>query len=76
VLQGRPGEKSAGASDSGVGIDVMMDQAETVLTRLREWSEKGLLDPAQVVKLGVHTGRTLIDRSVGGDGTGDRRRSD
>ncbi|MET7490241.1 trypsin-like peptidase domain-containing protein [Streptomyces sp. NPDC005538] len=70
-----PSTAPPGTSAQGVDSDpdAVMDRTETVLVRLKEWSDRGLLDPAQVVSLAMQAGRAMIDGTLGGEDTGERR---
>ncbi|MER6426105.1 serine protease [Streptomyces sp. NPDC001137] len=77
VLEGRQVQRTLGAAPGNdVGLDTEMDRTETLLVRLKEWSDSGLLDPAQVVSLTGHAVKAMIGRTLGGDGTRDQRDAD
>ena len=76
VLEGRSEQRTPEAADAGVGMDVELDRTETLLVRLKEWSDRGLLDPAQVVGLAGRAVKALIGRTLGGESAGDQRDAD
>ncbi|MGW7387099.1 serine protease [Streptomyces sp. NPDC054794] len=76
VLEGRPEQQTVGACGTDVSMDVEMDRTETLLIRLKEWSDRGLLDPAQVVSLAGRAVKALIGRTMGGEDTGAQRDAD
>ncbi|MEV5380397.1 serine protease [Streptomyces nondiastaticus] len=52
-----------------VSVDTAVAKGEALLSALKEWSERGLIDPAQIAGLQVHVAKNVIDLALGGEGT-------
>ncbi|MFF7730097.1 serine protease [Streptomyces sp. NPDC008001] len=55
------------APSAPVSVDAAVAKGEALLSALKEWSERGLIDPAQVAGLQVHVAKNVIDLALGGD---------
>ncbi|MCQ8772233.1 serine protease [Streptomyces telluris] len=57
-----PGDNSAPLS-----VDMAVAKGEALLSALKEWSERGLIDPGQVAGLQVHIAKNVVDLALGGE---------
>ncbi|MFC5148636.1 trypsin-like peptidase domain-containing protein [Streptomyces aureoversilis] len=56
-----------GAEPAPVSVDMAVAKGEALLSALKEWSERGLIDPGQVAGLQVHIAKNVVDLALGGE---------
>ncbi|QLE71168.1 trypsin-like peptidase domain-containing protein [Streptomyces rectiverticillatus] len=62
-----PVNDSPGAESAPVSVDMAVAKGEALLSALKEWSERGLIDPGQVAGLQVHIAKNVVDLALGGE---------
>ncbi|MGK5547379.1 S1 family peptidase [Streptomyces sp. URMC 127] len=63
------GAPASEAAPAPVSVDAAVAKGEALLSALKEWSERGLIDPGQVAGLQVHVAKNVIDLALGGEAT-------
>ncbi|GGY03876.1 serine protease family protein [Streptomyces hiroshimensis] len=58
-------QAAAGKPGAPEPVEAAIAKGETLLSALKEWSARGLIDPAQVTGLQVHIAKNVIDIALG-----------